>query len=243
MLISYSAFDKDTSPPFNLSKDEFESLCKFKNEKKAVKGDSIVVLDKDSYLKPVETLLKDSSKFKNIPIAPDKDLNYVINFVTRVTALPKKIKNKNAISEETYNKLRAVDSKPRTLHGSNKVHKTLKIGLMPSRRILSATDSSTYKLTKLLVPILSDITQNEFTVKDSFTVVDNSLTQVSDTYMASSDVVVLLTNIPLDKTNDICIKKLFQNPETLVKGISKNHFRDLLNLATKEHLTTCFMFM
>ena len=26
-----------------------------------------------------ETLLKDSSKFKNIPVAPDKDLNYIIN--------------------------------------------------------------------------------------------------------------------------------------------------------------------
>ena len=36
-LISYSAFDKDTSPRFSLSKDEFESLCKFKNEKRQLK--------------------------------------------------------------------------------------------------------------------------------------------------------------------------------------------------------------
>ena len=33
---------------------------------KADKGNTIVILDKDSYLKSVETLLKDSSKFKNI---------------------------------------------------------------------------------------------------------------------------------------------------------------------------------
>ena len=52
--------------------------------------------------------------------------------------------------------------------------------------------------------------------------------------MASLDAVVLFTNIQLDKTNDICVKKLFQNPETLVKVISKNDFRNLLNLATKE---------
>ena len=81
---SYSVFNKDNSPPFNLSKDEFESLCKLKSEnnlviQKAKKYNTIFILDKDSYLKPVETLLKDSSRFKNIPVAPDKDLNYVIN--------------------------------------------------------------------------------------------------------------------------------------------------------------------
>ena len=52
--------------------------------------------------------------------------------------------------------------------------------------------------------------------------------------MASSDIDALFTNISLDKTIDICVKKLFQTPETLVKGISKYNFRDLLNLATKE---------
>ena len=52
--------------------------------------------------------------------------------------------------------------------------------------------------------------------------------------MASLDVDVLFTNISLDETIDICVKKPLQTTETLVKGISKNAFRDLLNLATKE---------
>ena len=73
---SYSDFNKDNSPPFNISKDEFESLYKLKNENNLViqktdKGNTTVILDKD-FLKSVETLLKDSSKFKNIPVAPDK---------------------------------------------------------------------------------------------------------------------------------------------------------------------------
>ena len=89
-------------------------------------------------------------------------------------------------------------------------------------------------MAKFLVPVLCDITQNEFTVKDSFTSVGQILTQNSDLCMASLDVDALFTNIPLDETIDICVKKLFQTPETLVKGISKNDFRDLLNLATKE---------
>ena len=83
-LTSYSAFTKDNSPYSNLSKVEFESQCKLKNEnnlviKKAYKGNTIVILDKDSYLKSVETLLKDSPKFKRIPVAPHKDLNYIFN--------------------------------------------------------------------------------------------------------------------------------------------------------------------
>ena len=73
---SYSTFNKDSSLPFNWCKDEFESLWKLKNEKnlviqKADKGNTIVILDKDSYLKSVETLLKDSSKLKSIPVMLD----------------------------------------------------------------------------------------------------------------------------------------------------------------------------
>ena len=85
-----------------------------------------------------------------------------------------------------------------------------------------------------MVPVLCVITQNEVTVKDSFTFVDEVLTQNIDLYMASLDVDALFTNIPLDETIDICIKKLFKTLNTLGKGISKNDFRDLLNLATKE---------
>ena len=146
----------------------------------------------------------------------------------------KKLNNKKAISEETYNKLRPVGSKPGTLYGSAKVHNPLINGLPQFRPILSAIGTPSYKLAKFLVPVLSDITQNEFTVNYSFTFVDEILTQNSDLYMASLDVDALFTNIALDETIDICVKKLFKTLDTLVKGISKNDFHDLLNLATNE---------
>ena len=127
----------------------------------------------------------------------------------------KKLKNKNVISEETYNKLRPVGSKPGTLYGSAEVHKPVINGFPPFRPIISAIGTPTCKLAKFLLPVLSDITQNELTVKDSFTFVDEILTQNSDLYMASLDVDALFTNIPLNKTIDI-----------------------LLNLATKESFFT-----
>ena len=51
VFTSYSAFNKDNSSPSNISKDEFESLCKLKNEnnlviQKADKGNTIVIFDR-----------------------------------------------------------------------------------------------------------------------------------------------------------------------------------------------------
>ena len=117
------------------------------------------------------------------------------------------------------------------------MHKPLINGLPPCRLILSVIGSPTYKLAKYLVLVLSDIRQNEFTIKDSFTFADESLTQNSDLHVASLDV-VFFTNIPLDETTDNCIKKVLKTPDTLAQGISKNGFHDLLNLVTKESFFT-----
>ena len=106
------------------------------------------------------------------------------------------------------------------------MHKPLINGLTPFKPILSAIGTPTYKLAKLLVPVLSDITQNEFTVTDSFTFVDEILTQNSDLYMASLDVDALFTNIGLDETIDICVKKLFKTPNILVTFNNKIYIQE-----------------
>ena len=56
--------------------------------------------------------------------------------------------------------------------------------------------------------------------------------------MGRLDADALFTKIPLDEIIDICVKTLFQNQETSGKGISKNDFHDLLNLAPKESFFT-----
>ena len=57
-FVSYSAF-----PPFNLSRDKFELLCKLKHENNLViqktdKGNNIIILDKDCHLKQLKHFLK-----------------------------------------------------------------------------------------------------------------------------------------------------------------------------------------
>ena len=143
----------------------------------------------------------------------DKDINYAINYEKRVANLMKKLKNKNAISEETHDKLGPVGSKSGTLYGPAKVHKPLRNGLPSFRSILSMTAIPILKLAKFLAPFLSNTTQNEFTVKDFFTFVDEILIQDSDIYMASLDVDSLLKHQhPKSKISNISISIQYFRP-------------------------------
>ena len=113
------------------------------------------------------------------------------------------------------------------------IHKPLVDGFPKLRPILSAINTPTYKLAKFLVNIMEPLTKDAYTVKDTFSFAEEIRTQDSDYWMSSFDVDSLFTNIPLDETIGICCDKLFQS-ENIVSGLSKDQFRDLLELATKE---------
>ena len=73
---------------------------------------------------------------------------------------------------------------------------------------LSPINNSTYKLAKLLVPVL---TGSEYTVKDSFAFTKKIFEQDSDLFMGSLDVDSLFTDIPLEVTFDICGNTFLKN--------------------------------
>ena len=68
------------------------------------------------------------------------------------------------------------------------------------RPILSAIGTPTYDLAKFLVPILKPLTENEYTVHDSFSFANDVRKLSSKNLMASLDVESLFTNIPLEET-------------------------------------------
>ena len=113
--------------------------------------------------------------------------------------------------------------------------KETKNGLPPFRSILSARGTPTYKLG---TPFLTPLTKHEHTVTDPFHLAEEICKQDSNLYMASLDVDSLFTNIPLDKTTDICIDSLYNDKENTSK-IPKDVFRNLIYVTTKESL---FMF-
>ena len=133
-------------------------------------------------------------KFKSIPEAPDNDLNSG----KRVTDLLKSPKNKNKISEGIYNKLRPVYREH--FMDLAKKDKPLRNELRLFRPILLVIITRNYKLAKHLVSILSDVIQNEFTIKDSVSFADKILMQNSNLDMTSLGADSLVTKITLNET-------------------------------------------
>ena len=121
---------------------------------------------------------------------------------------------------------------PGILYGLCKVHKAITDICPPFRPILSAIGTPSYKLAKFLIPKLSSITFNEFTVKDSFAFAEEIVHQDSKLFMGSLDVDSLFTNIPLEETINICTNLLYDN-EDVIEGVNKSEFKNLLSLATR----------
>ena len=98
---------------------------------------------------------------------------------------------------------------------------------------MSVLGTPTYKIAKFLVPILSCLTINEFTVKDSFSFAKEIVEQDSNFYMGSVDVDSLFTNIPLEEAINICTESIYDQNDS-IEGLNKSEFKELLSLATKE---------
>ena len=83
------------------------------------------------------------------------------NIITKVT---QDLKKSNIITSEVYTDMHASGSTPGILYGLQKVHKP-HVPLCP---IFAACGTATYKLAKYLVPILSPLTENQYTIKNSY---------------------------------------------------------------------------
>ena len=66
--------------------------------------------------------------------------------------------------------------------------------------ILSAINTTVYKLAKYLVPILPPLTVNDYTAKGSFTFAKEVINFDHNLFMVSLDVESLFTNIPINET-------------------------------------------
>ena len=129
--------------------------------------------------------------------------------------------------------MRLCDSKPGVLYRLCTVHKKPNEpnSLPPLCPILSAIGTCLYNL----IPILKEFkkfTINEYTVKDSFSFSNEIRNKSTSLYMALFDIQSLFTNIPLDKTIDICLELLF-NKKRKVKGMLKKHVTKLLMCAVE----------
>ena len=131
--------------------------------------------------------------------------------------------------------MRPVSTKPARAHGLPKIHKTFDT-LPPFRPIIDTTGTAYQPVAKFLTQLMNPITTNEFTlrIRDSF----DAVTQINniphnlfdDGYrFVSFDVKSLFTNIPLKKTVNIILNRIYKTnliPTTLRKRTLKTLILD-----------------
>ena len=194
------------------------------------KGNGIVLVDRTNYCSKMDDIISDRSKFK-----PMKDdcLKLIFRLEDKLNRFLRNLKSLDVIDENCVSQMFTSSSQPGILYGLPKVHKDN----YPLRPILSAIGTHSYKLAKYLVPMLSQITQNVYSLKDTFQFVHQitNIVNAQDYIMASFDVTSLFTNIPLDETIDIAIDSLFNDNEFFM-NFNKQQLKKLLQLATKDNI-------
>ena len=93
-------------------------------------------------------------------------LNFVTSQEKRIDKIYRTLVDSDSMSEEIWKYVKPVRTRPVIMYGSCKVYKRCVDDSPPFRLILSALQTTTYKLAKYLVPILEPLTNNKYTVKD-----------------------------------------------------------------------------
>ena len=184
----------------------------------------------------MSSILSDETKFRKVNFEKkNNELDYLLDKQGEIVNFLKELRDSNVITQSDFDKLKPSGSQPGVLYGLCKVHKGVSVdgGPPPFRPILSAINTPSYKIAKFLVPMLSELTKNKYVSKDSFEFAKNVREQNPEFFMASFDIDSLFTNVPLDETIEISVKKLFGRKKKF-KGFSRQQFKKLLSLAVKD---------
>ena len=195
------------------------------------KGNGIVIFDKSDYTTKMKEVISDTSKFK---IINEDWFKVILRHEDKINRFLAKLLKEGHIDHAVYDHLRFSSSSPGVMYGLPKIHKDN----VPFRPILSSIGTAGYKISKFILPFLSPLTSNQYTVQDSFSFVQDIVNiPNSDSYvMASFDIKSLFTNIPLDETIGIAVDNLYDNDNFSLPPFSKSYFRTLLEIAVKEVL-------
>ena len=219
------------SPIF--TKNDFNHLKRLGQYKDIVickpdEGRGVILLDKADYVNKMRVILHNHSKFTKYP--HDDVLLVTLRCEDQVNIFLRKLVSLGIIDEVDCKNLKPHGSSPAIMYGLPKVHKE---GI-PLRPILAAYNTASFKVAKFLVPILSEFTTNDYTLKNSYDFC-NEMKNVRlprSFYMCSFDIQSLFTNIPpLDETISIC-SDLFNHSDNFL-GMNKVVFRSLLSLCVK----------
>ena len=108
----------------------------------------------------------DNTKFILLNIDQSKWLIYMVNLEKKLKEHFKTLDRDNKISEVEFKSICPIGTRPGIFYDQPKVHKTVINNIPQFRPILSTINTPVYKLAKYLIPILSPLTVNDYTVKN-----------------------------------------------------------------------------
>ena len=134
------AIIKDIALSFNSHNKGSATLNLTKNYnliiQKSDKGNFIAIINKDDYLQKMRNILSDSSKFSEICIAKEQNLNFLINIEKQITDLLKQLNDSQEISDTKCKKLTPRGSRFDILYGLCEIHKSFIDNFPPLQPIL-----------------------------------------------------------------------------------------------------------
>ena len=130
-------------------------------------------------------------------------------------------------------RLQVLELQQEILYSLPKIHKPYFSSKFQFRPIFAAYKTPSFNLAKYLVPILSPLTTNQYTVENTYKFAEEIQNQdgSSGLIMASFDVENLFTNIPLQETIQIIVHQLFISPTSIVMGLTRDLFTKILDLS------------
>ena len=186
-----------------------------------------VVMDKYKYIEKCMSFLT-TKQFKQVDSDPTKTLE------SKVQRSLRKLKSK--LSPYEYKKLYPTGSSPGKFYGTAKSHKLPangKIDDLPRRPIVS-NSTATYQLAKHLSKVLSPLRESEHNIKSTKDFIRQTKKEHTPAgyEMVSFAVKSLFTDVPLDQTIDIILRRIYDHKD-LETPITKSEMKEMLTLCTK----------
>ena len=193
------------------------------------KGNGVCILDKEEYLKKLDQIVEDTTKFT---IVQSKRKNARHPLYKRQDVVKKEIKTHlKMITDFQLERIRPSGCVVGKLYGSCKIHKADH----PIRPIVSMVNTPEYMLAKYLDHIIKPYMPNVYSVTSNKEFLNrlNTFDHQDEDYCVSFDVVSLFTNVPLEETISLVANQLFeQNTTGKTPPMDKPGLISLLKTAT-----------
>ena len=199
------------------------------------KGRRIVILDKNKYIEKCISIVM-TDKFKKIDNSPTATCESKVQRILR--------KMKFKFTEREYYQLYPTGSNAGKFYDTAKVHKLKQgdtVDQLPLRPVVSNCGTASYKLAKYLTKLLSPLSKSQYTVQSTKELINHIKKQkVPSSYkMISFNVILLFTNVSIDATIDIILKRIYERKE-INTSFTKQELKELILLCTKVvHFTLC----